>query len=369
MSMSVNSNTQLNVFMLSLQQNTQLVNNTVNQLNSLLNGQAPAGAQTVGGAAPTAPTTQAGGPQQADGFGQSRSLMDIYYSVVGRGQASQPSTPNPSDSSQPPGSLTKDANGVITTPGGYKIEATSQHEWKVTGPDGKSTRVWGDPHVDEGDGGKWDFKRDSTFVLGDGTRINCSTKPWGNGMTVTGGLEIISGNDRVQISDIDKGKGKVGDITQDGFANVNSFGGKDVFVMGKETDDWSFQGKEVIGSNDGGESFKLGNALAAGNTPVQGQTGGTQQTNQKPADYFKKMGDLFKTLGKIFETMGKLSQMLEKLKGVGGAPAQTPGTGSPASRRQDFLKTAFEAMGKMMDAYTSLMKLQQSASQNRYTVA
>ena len=26
-------------------------------------------------------------------------------------------------------------------------------------------------------------------------------------MTVTGGLEIISGNDRVQITDVDKGKG------------------------------------------------------------------------------------------------------------------------------------------------------------------
>jgi hypothetical protein len=37
-------------------------------------------------------------------------------------------------------------------------------------------------------------------------------------------------------------------------------------VMGKETDDWSFQGKEVVGSNNGGDSFKLGNELAAGNS-------------------------------------------------------------------------------------------------------
>src|SRR5688572_20456016 len=75
--------------------------------------------------------------------------------------------PSPFESSQPQGSLKTDA-GVITTPGGYKIEATSQFEWKITGPDGKTTRVWGDPHVAEGDGGKWDFKRNSTFVLGDG---------------------------------------------------------------------------------------------------------------------------------------------------------------------------------------------------------
>jgi len=173
--------------------------------------------------------------------------------------------PSPFESSQPQGSLKVDGD-VITTAGGYKIEATGQHEWKITGPDGKTTRVWGDPHVAEGDGGKWDFKRDSTFVLGDGTRINVTTAPWKDGkMTVTSGLEIISGNDRVTVSDIDKGKGKIGQVTADGYAHANSFGGKDVFVMGRETDDWSYQGKEVIGSNDGGESFKLGNDLPAGN--------------------------------------------------------------------------------------------------------
>lgn len=174
--------------------------------------------------------------------------------------------PTPSDSCHPQGSLKTDGN-VVTTPGGYKIEATSQFEWKITGPDGKTTRVWGDPHVAEGDGGKWDFKRNSTFVLGDGTRINVTTAPWQDGkMTVTSGLEIISGNDRVQISDIDKGKGKIGEVTADGYAHANSFAGNDVFVMGRETDDWSFQGKEVIGSENGGESFKLGNELPAGST-------------------------------------------------------------------------------------------------------
>lgn len=175
--------------------------------------------------------------------------------------------PNPADSYQPSGSLSTEG-GVITTPGGYKIEATGQHEWKVTGPDGKETRVWGDPHVAEGDGGKWDFKRNSTFVLGDGTKINVTTAPWGdNGMTVTKGLEVISGNDRVTVEGIDKGKGVVGQVTQDGFAHANSFNG-DVFVMGNETDDWSYQGKEITGSNNGGDSFQLGNDLPAGNTPV-----------------------------------------------------------------------------------------------------
>ncbi len=173
--------------------------------------------------------------------------------------------PTPFDRSQPQGSLKADAN-IVTTPGGYKIESTGKFDWKITGPDGKVTEVQGDPHVREGDGGKWDFKRNSTFVLGDGTRVNVTTTPYGNGATVTQGLEIISGNDRVTISEMDKGKGKISDITEDGFSHSNSFGGNDVFVMGTETDDWSFQGKEVIGSNNGGDSFKLGNDLAAGNT-------------------------------------------------------------------------------------------------------
>lgn len=173
--------------------------------------------------------------------------------------------PDQDDCCHPQGSL-RNEGGKITTPGGYTIETTKQHEWIITGPDGKTTRIWGDPHVAEGDGGKWDFKRDSTFVLGDGTRINVKTAPWGDGkMTVTSGLEIISGNDRVNITDIDKGKGVTGAITQDGFAHANCFGNNDVFVMGRESDDWSYQGREVTGSKNGGESFELGDQLAAGN--------------------------------------------------------------------------------------------------------
>jgi hypothetical protein len=170
------------------------------------------------------------------------------------------SPPTFEDSSHPSGSLQTDGD-VITTPGGYKIEMLGKHEWKITGPDGKSTRIWGDPHVDEGDGGKWDFKRNSTFVLPDGTRINVNTARGGrDGMTVTKSLEVISGNDRVVASGIDKGKGKIGTITQDGFQHANSFDG-DVFVMGRETDDWAFRGREITGSKNGGASFKLGDEL------------------------------------------------------------------------------------------------------------
>ncbi|MFP2929171.1 DUF1521 domain-containing protein [Pyxidicoccus sp. 3LG] len=169
------------------------------------------------------------------------------------------------DMMRPKDQLKVDSNGVITTPGGYKIEQLGQFEWKVSGPDGKHTRVWGDPHVDEGDGGKFDFKRNTTFVLGDGTEIHVGTKPWGNGMTVTGSLDITCGDDHIHVADIDKGKGKVGTITKDGYDVDAEFTAKhygDTLKMGKETDDWSYQGHEVVGDVGGGDSFKTGNFLS-----------------------------------------------------------------------------------------------------------
>ncbi len=181
--------------------------------------------------------------------------------------------PKPSDSCHPAGSLKTDAKGVITTPGGYKIEATGKHEFKIS-KDGKSTRVWGDPHVEESDGGKWDFKRASSFVLDDGTKIDVSTsKPDKNGRTYSVGLQVINGNDRVQVTDMDKGRGKVSQVTQDGRAHANDFAGKDVFKMGKDVDDWSFQGKEIIGSKRDGEEFKLGKALPGNHRPDNHGTG------------------------------------------------------------------------------------------------
>lgn len=255
--------------------------------------------------------------------------------------------PAPDDCSHPEGSL-RTEGGKIITPGGYTIEATKQHEWIITGPDGKTTRIWGDPHVAEGDGGKWDFKRNSTFVLADGTRINVSTAPWKDGsMTVTSGLEVISGNERVTVSGIDQGKGVVGQVTQDGYAHSNCFGGNDVFVMGQETDDWSYQGQEIVGSRNGGESFELGKELAAGNTrPTNTNTdwSNTQQwindflslltgdswneprTNQFASNPFYRdpfggpynPGFQANFLRESFQLVSRMMDLMEQLFGMGG---------------------------------------------------
>jgi hypothetical protein len=291
--------------------------------------------------------------------GVARSIADVFNLVLGGGNGCIPTVPYPGNGTHPSGNLKVGENGVITTPGGYKIEATKQHEWTITGPDGKSTRIWGDPHVDEGDGGKWDFKRDSTFVLGDGTRINVTTKPWGNGdMTVTGGLEIISGNDRVQVTDIDKGKGKVGQVTQDGYQHVNKFGGKDVFVMGKETDDWSFQGKEIIGSHNGGESFKLGNDLPVG-TPAQ-------QPTQKPNTRLDQLLEVFRGLSKVFDALKNLTDVLSR-RNTHNPEVVPPARreGSWLDQRKGVLERSFAQIGRMLDTLLRLQSLSRGIQANR----
>ncbi len=210
-------------------------------------------------------------------------------------QSCQPAPVQPpavENSCHPSGSL-KSENGVITTPGGYKIEPTGQFNWNITGPDGHKTEVWGDPHVKLDGKQTFDFKRDTTFVLGDGTRINVGTTPYGNGNTVTKQLEIISGNDRVLVNNIDKGKGQIGNITQDGFASVNNFGGKDVIVMGQNTAQWTFKGKEIIGSTNGGETFTLGKDIAP-LVKTTNQFGGGQNWAQA----------VFNALGKVFDSIG-----------------------------------------------------------------
>jgi hypothetical protein len=286
------------------------------------------------------------------------------HAPVGFGKHScHPAPPKRQDASHPAGSLKTDANGTITTPGGYKIEATGQFDWKITGPDGKETKVWGDPHVAEGDGGKWDFKRDSTFVLGDGTRINASTVPFGKDATVTGSLEIISGNDRVQVTDIDKGKGKTGPVTADGFAHANSFGGKDVFVMGKESDDWSFQGREIVGSENLGETFKLGNPLEAGgqgNGGLQGvkaQATSPKATQGKMANpqnaYLQQLNKLFSSMASLFSSMSSFGGALSQRTG------QNPFCGSGGkddwmANRQNQLGSNFEDIGRMLDVFARM---------------
>lgn len=95
------------------------------------------------------------------------------------------------------------------TAGGYVIKAEGNCSWKIYGPGAKPgdkalTHVHGDPHVDEKDGTRWDFTKDSDFVLPDGTRIHCDTSAE-TGQSVSQGLTIVNGADRVTITGVNGG--------------------------------------------------------------------------------------------------------------------------------------------------------------------
>lgn len=178
---------------------------------------------------------------------------------------------SPSDS--PSGGLEVDGD-VITTEGGYEIEMMGPTEWKITGPDGSTTRIWGDPHVDEGDrnatsesNGGWDFKDHTTFHLADGTEINVSTVPRGNGTTVTGQLNIVNGDHAVEVTGIDKGKGQIGEVTTNGAEISQEYDAYQDVVQGDQADDWTFDGREIVGSTGKGEEFVLDDEMPAGTMP------------------------------------------------------------------------------------------------------
>jgi len=68
---------------------------------------------------------------------------------------------------------------------------------------GAVTRVWGDPHVDKNNDGNndFDFKKDLTFQLDDGTKITVDTIPSGkNGQTLASRLTITNGYNAIQVS-------------------------------------------------------------------------------------------------------------------------------------------------------------------------
>jgi len=156
-----------------------------------------------------------------------------------------------------------DSSGKVTTAGGYTIEPMSQFEWKICGPDGSSTRVWGDPHVEthgKTGGEKYDFKKDTRFVLPDGTQINVKCTPWqGNpNVTVTQSLEIIQGNDKVMVTDIDKGKGKTGTVNHGATAAQSTFATEQTFLAGTNVADWYLNGSEILSMYDGPDKFNVG---------------------------------------------------------------------------------------------------------------
>lgn len=84
--------------------------------------------------------------------------------------------------SLPAGSLNVNSDGSVSTPGGFTVLNDGGHNWRIREPSGTEHRIWGDPHVDEGNDGHtdWHFNRDASFILPDGTKIFCDTSKVGS---------------------------------------------------------------------------------------------------------------------------------------------------------------------------------------------
>lgn len=114
--------------------------------------------------------------------------------------------------------VTKSDAGMINvrTRDGFLIRAEGRDQaWTITGPDGKTTRIWGDPHVYESDGNKWDFLTRSTFAFGN-NKATVEVVPAGNGQTLSARVTIYSGDERVTIDGIDKDKPVITAVSRDG---------------------------------------------------------------------------------------------------------------------------------------------------------
>ena len=131
--------------------------------------------------------------------------------------------------------------GSVRTAGGYTVvPGQGPQGWSIFGPgkemkDGPLTNVWGDPHVNESDGTRWDFTKNSNFRLPDGTLIGVQTTSQ-QGASVTKSLDIVNGADRASITGIDANQPKTSEISYDGyeFRNelVSSEPERDTFVLG-----------------------------------------------------------------------------------------------------------------------------------------
>jgi hypothetical protein len=127
--------------------------------------------------------------------------------------------------------VNKSEAGMITvrTLDGFTLRAEGRDQaWSITGPDGKTTRIWGDPHVSESDGDKWDFLNRSTFMFGK-NKATIEVVPAGNGQTLSARLTIYSDHERVTIDGIDKNQPTVVAASSDGLQHDASLADGDVY--------------------------------------------------------------------------------------------------------------------------------------------
>lgn len=185
----------------------------VTMIGSMIKSLLPGGAKPTSDSGTNSPSTGNGSTGSSPGSG----------TTPAPGGTAPPPSPGGVNGNTPVRQSYFDVNtneyGMITvrTLDGYTIRAEGKDQaWTITGPDGKTTRIYGDPHVQESDGTKWDFMKNSTFVFGNNKITVQTTTPNAAGKTLTASITIYSGDERVTIGGIDKNKPAVTAVSHDG---------------------------------------------------------------------------------------------------------------------------------------------------------
>ena len=119
--------------------------------------------------------------------------------------AQEPSSPPPSTGSSCGGSSGEPfkVNGNTVDTGRYCITASNEEGGRLEVTDkqtGKKFKVWGDPHIETGDGDKTDFyKKAATFELPDGTKITVDPTD-GEGKTFIEKVAITRGDQAAEMT-------------------------------------------------------------------------------------------------------------------------------------------------------------------------
>ena len=186
-----------------------------------------------------------------DYFGQTTVQTGAEGQVAGSGIVSmQPASPGLGDTI------------TVELESGWTVEINPNDngattELKIYDEEGSLvTRIWGDPHVDNGgDGSDWHFGDDSTFILPDGTKLCLNCKRTSNenddeDIWVCHGVDIISGNQHLGMGlNPDEVNGaeeyRTPQMTQDGLAwdqshlDASSDSNAGVFTWSADHNEWA----------------------------------------------------------------------------------------------------------------------------------
>ncbi|MBN2357967.1 MAG: DUF1521 domain-containing protein [Deltaproteobacteria bacterium] len=269
--------------------------------------------------------------------------------------------------------------GSVKTAGGYVVVPEGNTNWSIYEPGQKpgekpSTRIWGDPHVTEADGGRWDFSKSSDFVLPDGTRIAAKTSSE-TGQSVTTGLEIANGADHVSVTGVN-GKPTTSEVKHDGYEwraqHLAANPGRDTYKLGGDGDDWFLvrngqnQG-EVTGAyydsktnryeqKTDGKAYNIDPSLR----PQIGSDAWGNSLRNEAIDFIASKYGLdpqtARTIGEMFHQEHSTTQYFENLQKLSAYTGPFGGLYGLAFGWQG----AFDAMAGMADAMNSLADLHAS---------